>query len=105
MGETAAHFAKRWDYRLRIKHIFMDCDPLPPPEETIARAAMIVEAVRALQKKVPDTDDLFEDLETCIEEFNDLSGIDNAYEARDRLNDALSVLYDQADYRKRVWIE
>jgi hypothetical protein len=98
-------FAKAWDHTLKIKHIWMDSDPLPSAEETIQMGKDVAAAIRNLQARIPDTSDLWHDLDNCAEGFLELDGIDNAHEARDVFNDALSRLYDEADRNKRIWID
>jgi hypothetical protein len=100
-------FAKAWDHRLKIKHIFMDSDPLPSVPEIDDMARKIIEAVRVLQKRPPDTSELWHDLDNAAEEFDNVLGYDpdESYDARRHFNDALQTLYDHADYNKRIWIE
>lgn len=97
-------FAKAWDHTLNIRHIFSEAGQLPAAADTIKMGAEIVAAIRSLQKRISDTSDLWHDLDDCCEGFEDLSGIENDYEARERFNEALHKLYDEADYAKRVWI-
>lgn len=101
-------FAKAWDHKLHIKSIFMgdDVPELPDAAETAAMALSVAGRVKALRDRVEDSDpDLWVDLDNCIDEFENLAGIDNPYEAKARFNEALGNLYDQADYAKRIWID
>lgn len=98
-------FAKAWDHKLRIKSIFMDAPEMPSAAETTVMAQAVAEKLRELRNRLTQTDDLWHDLDNCADAFDELEGIENAYEARDRFNAALAGLYDEADYGKRVWIE
>ena len=100
-------FAKPWDHRLKIKHIFMDADSLPAVSEVDDMARKIIEAIRALQKRMPDSSELWHDLDDAAEEFDNVIGYDpeDRYDAQRHFNDALHTLYDHADHNKRVWIE
>jgi hypothetical protein len=98
------HFAKHWDYTLRIKSIFMDAAELPAALETAAMGKRVSEALQSLISRVGPDSDLGYELRECSLDFDDLDGIENDYEARDRFNQALHNLYDVADAGKRVWI-
>jgi len=105
---TVHKFAKAWDYKLNIKSIFMgeSIPDLPTAAQTIDMAKEVAERVKALCKRIENVDpDLWVDLDNCVDELEELDGIENAYEARDRFNEVLGHLYDQADYGKRVWID
>lgn len=105
MGALSA-FTKRWDHTLKIKHIFMEAEDQPPVAEIDKMSASVIEAIRALQKRISDTDDLWHDLDNAAEEFGGAIGYDpgDEYDAQRHFNDALHSLYDLADYNKRIWI-
>lgn len=97
-------FAKKWDYELRVRDVFAAADELPTAAETIAMGKQVADRIRALQAKMKEGSDLWHDLDGCAEAFLGLEGIENAYEARDLFNEAMTELYDQGDYAKRVWV-
>lgn len=104
---TLEAFTKRWDHTLKIKHLFMDADDDPPVSEIDKMAAGVAEAIRTLQKRIPDTDSLWHDLDNAAEEFEDAIGYEagDEYDAKRHFNSALNSLYDAADFNKRVWID
>lgn len=98
------HFTKAWDHKLSIRDLLGSME-LPAASETISIGRKVVERIQALQEGLQADDALLHDLDEVIERFQDLDEVTNDYEARDRFNEALSHLYDEADYGKRVWIE
>lgn len=99
------HFAKRWDYTLRIGRFFRDLPGLPTTDEIGAAGEQIAKAITALIECVGADSDLGVELLECADHFEGLDGIENVYEARAVFNDALHCLYDVADAGKRVWVE